>query len=184
MSCAGVFNQRRERFNEKILLRQQRRQGVDVEAAFPKNLAQKVSDLQQKTHEVVGVLIPRLQNSTAEIDSLTEKVVENLKDEVQLTGTEQMGILQTVKKKLRETLLQALADLEAEKRAKMELLNMLSTLRKKAENAPAFAFSSSLHEAGNRISHRVGTGKQMSGPEDHMGRLRARMEQVLKLLNK
>ena len=179
MSCVGVS--RRERFNEKILLRKQHRQGVDVEAAFAKNLAQKVSDLQQKTQKVVEELVPRLQLSTREIESLTEKVVQT---QVELTGTEQIGILQTAQKTLRETLLQALADLETEKRGKMELLHMLSTLRKKVEDAPAFAFSNSLHEAGNRISHRVATGKQMSGPEDHMGRQRARMEQVLKLLNK
>ena len=180
MNCSGISNEMRNQFNEKIRLRKERRQGHKVEVDFHQNIAHKVVDLQQKTQEVVEELVPRLNHSTSQINALTQRVIQCLQEELQFPGTERIELFQKIQKQFKETLLHVKEDLESEKRQKEELLNMLSTLRQKLKDAPKLPFSGVLHEAGERASYRVATGRQMPGREEQIGRQSARIEQITK----
>lgn len=182
MNFSNVSDRRRD-FHEKIQLMKLRHQGMPVAEALLHSDQEKLQELQEKTQKVVEELFSRLNESESQISSLAEKMVSILDTETLLSNNtevhQQMLALKAIQRGLSESLEDIQAELEAEKKHKAELCNMLSEFRQKLKAHSGSRLVNIMYQGGERISYRIATGKPYPG--DH-GRPQSRRNPADKIL--
>jgi hypothetical protein len=141
----------------------QRRQGVDVPSALQGFTEKRIGELEERVNEIAEVLIPKIEESKIQIASLTEHVIKGLADdEITLAHSqkkEQLAFFKVIMKELEGTLPELRQNLEAEKREKIELQQMLAEFRKALKNSSGLKCQGTLYQIAESASNKIGTGK-------------------------